>query len=82
MFMSNQSVSSWEVLDSSGSVGSKRSHDYSSGVDAFVNDMKKRRVDPSYDSREWDLILRFIWFIALRYGRASRRYCIWSNRQF
>ena len=52
MFMSNQSVSSWEVLDSSGSVGSKRSHDYSSGVDAFVNDMKKRRVDPSYDSRE------------------------------
>jgi hypothetical protein len=31
------------------STGSKRGHDY--GVDDFFTDMKKRRVNPSYDPR-------------------------------
>ena len=58
MLMPSQSVPSWEVLpDSSGSVGSKRSYDYSSGMDAFFTDMKKRRVDPLYDSREWKCLI-------------------------
>ncbi|KAJ3571392.1 hypothetical protein NP233_g3778 [Leucocoprinus birnbaumii] len=55
MFMPNQSVPSWEVLrhdgPSSVSVGSKRSHDYGSGVEDFFTEMKKRRVNPSYDPR-------------------------------
>lgn len=55
MFMSNQPIPPWEVLrpegSSSVSVGSKRSHDYGAGVDEFFTDMKKRRVNPSYDPR-------------------------------
>ncbi|KAJ2912157.1 hypothetical protein MD484_g8257, partial [Candolleomyces efflorescens] len=52
MFMANQSLPSWEVLRSEASIptGSKRSHDYNS-VDEFFTDMKKRRVNPSYDPR-------------------------------
>ena len=55
MFMANSGVPSWEVLRSDASVptGSKRSHDYS--VDDFLNDMKKRRVNPSYDPRKFSL---------------------------
>ncbi|RXW22583.1 hypothetical protein EST38_g3291 [Candolleomyces aberdarensis] len=51
MFMANQSLPSWEVLRSDAAIptGSKRSHDYS--VDEFFTDMKKRRVNPSYDPR-------------------------------
>ncbi|KDR85408.1 hypothetical protein GALMADRAFT_132105 [Galerina marginata CBS 339.88] len=52
MFMqSNPPLSSWDVLRSdSVSTGSKRSHsDYN--VDDFFSDMKKRRVNPSYDPR-------------------------------
>ena len=53
-FLQNQ-IPSWEVLRQDGSTGpvsagTKRSHDY--GVDEFFSDMKKRRVDPSYDPRE------------------------------
>lgn len=54
LFLQNQ-MPSWEVLrqDESTppvSAGTKRSHDYS--VDEFFADMKKRRVNPSYDPRE------------------------------
>ncbi|GLB35947.1 putative transcription factor [Lyophyllum shimeji] len=53
IFLQNQQLSSWETLrpDENASVptGSKRSHDYS--VDDFFTDMKKRRVNPSYDAR-------------------------------
>lgn len=59
MFMPNQSIPSWEVLrpegSSSVSVGSKRSHDFGSGVDELFTDMKKRRVNPSYDPRESEI---------------------------
>lgn len=55
MFMPNQPVPSWEVLRHDGPsgvpVGSKRSHDYGSGVEEFFTDMKKRRVNPAYDPR-------------------------------
>jgi hypothetical protein len=47
-----QTLPSWEVLRPEVSVGSKRSHEYS--VDDFFSDMKKRRVSPSYDPREFD----------------------------
>jgi hypothetical protein len=54
MFLQNQQLPSWEVLRPEGtttvSTGSKRSHDYN--VDDFFTDMKKRRVNPSYDPRE------------------------------
>jgi hypothetical protein len=45
---------SWEVLHADGSAttaGTKRSHDY--GVGDFLTDVKKRRVNPSYDPCEW-----------------------------
>ncbi|KAF5368629.1 hypothetical protein D9758_002320 [Tetrapyrgos nigripes] len=46
-----QNVPAWEVLHSEPvSAGSKRSHDDYS-VDDFFTDMKKRRVNPAYDSR-------------------------------
>lgn len=54
MFIDHQSLPAWEVLrpdDVSVPIGSKRSHDYS--VDDFFTDMKKRRVNPSYDPREF-----------------------------
>ncbi|KXN88736.1 hypothetical protein AN958_06603 [Leucoagaricus sp. SymC.cos] len=54
MFMASQSIPSWEALRPDGasvSIGSKRSHDYGSGVEEFFTDMKKRRVNPSYDPR-------------------------------
>jgi len=48
MYLQN-SIPSWEVLRSEPvSAGSKRSHDDYS-VDDFFTDMKKRRVNPSYD---------------------------------
>lgn len=51
LFLHNQS---WETLrpeagTASVPTGSKRSHDYS--FDDFFTDMKKRRVNPSYDNR-------------------------------
>ncbi|RDB28759.1 hypothetical protein Hypma_015750 [Hypsizygus marmoreus] len=53
VFLQNQHLASWDVLRPDGnpsvSTGSKRSHDYS--VDDFFTDMKKRRVNPSYDPR-------------------------------
>lgn len=58
MFMPNQPMPSWEVSRTEGPpvpVGSKRSHDYGSGVDDFFADMKKRRVNPSYDPRESEI---------------------------
>jgi len=53
MFLGNESqLPSWEVLRGdqlSASTGSKRRHDYN--IDDFFTDMKKRRVNPSYDPR-------------------------------
>ncbi|TFK36915.1 hypothetical protein BDQ12DRAFT_653749 [Crucibulum laeve] len=52
IFLENQALPSWEVLrpdPTTVQTGSKRSHDYS--VDDFFTDMKKRRVNPSYDPR-------------------------------
>ncbi|KAI0275329.1 hypothetical protein BC834DRAFT_1030032 [Gloeopeniophorella convolvens] len=44
----------WETLRSDGSsapsTGAKRSHDYTVAVEDFFQDVKKRRVIPSYDS--------------------------------
>lgn len=55
LFLQNQ-VPSWDGLKSSSQsiqapVRNKRSLDYS--VDEFFSDMKKRKVNPSYDPREW-----------------------------
>lgn len=55
LFLQNQ-IPSWEVLRRDGttgpvSAGTKRSHDYN--MDEFFFDMKKRRVNPSYDPREY-----------------------------
>ncbi|KAJ3483376.1 hypothetical protein NLJ89_g12068 [Agrocybe chaxingu] len=53
MFMSSQPLPAWEVMRNdppSVSTGSKRAHD-SYNVDDFFTDMKKRRVNPSYDPR-------------------------------
>ena len=43
----------WDTLRPAHSVsaGTKRSHDY--GVEEFFTDMKKRRLAPSYDPREF-----------------------------
>ncbi|KAK0500613.1 hypothetical protein EDD18DRAFT_1145129 [Armillaria luteobubalina] len=52
LHMLHNQLPSWEVLrtdDPPVSAGSKRSHDYN--VDDFFTDMKKRRVNPSYDPR-------------------------------
>jgi hypothetical protein len=43
---------SWEVLDQPVSAGLKRSYDHDYSVDDFFTDMKKRRVNPSYDTRK------------------------------
>jgi len=46
------SAPQWEVLRNEPApmpTGSKRPHDY--GVDDFLTDMKKRRVNPAYDPR-------------------------------
>jgi hypothetical protein len=45
-----QNQSAWEHTRSESLTGSKRSYDY--GVDDFFTDVKKRRVNPSYDPRE------------------------------
>ncbi|TFK30852.1 hypothetical protein FA15DRAFT_751847 [Coprinopsis marcescibilis] len=55
MFMAGpgQAMPPWEALRGEGPsvhAGSKRSHDYAA-VDDFFSDMKKRRVNPSYDGR-------------------------------
>ena len=47
-FIPNNQIPSWDV-QSSIPTGSKRAHDYN--VDDFFSDMKKRRVNPSYDPR-------------------------------
>lgn len=58
IFLHNQQLPAWEVLRSEGNTsvptGSKRSHDYN--VDDFFTDMKKRRVNPSYDPRKYTCI--------------------------
>ncbi|KAG5654711.1 hypothetical protein H0H81_007467 [Sphagnurus paluster] len=55
IYIPNQQLSPWGTIrsDPNASVqtGSKRSHDYS--VDDFFTDMKKRRVNPSYDPRKF-----------------------------
>ncbi|KAJ4485903.1 transcription factor PacC, partial [Lentinula aciculospora] len=53
LFIHNQAPA-WEALRSDSNAvhvaaGSKRSHDHDYSVDDFFNDMKKRRVNPSYD---------------------------------
>ena len=48
IYLQNQST--WEPSRSESLIGSKRSYDY--GVDDFFTDVKKRRVNPSYDPRE------------------------------
>ncbi|KIK70767.1 hypothetical protein GYMLUDRAFT_32817 [Collybiopsis luxurians FD-317 M1] len=51
VFLHNH-ASSWDALRSDTnhvSVGSKRSHEHDYSVDDFFTDMKKRRVNPSYD---------------------------------
>ncbi|KAF5388607.1 hypothetical protein D9757_004601 [Collybiopsis confluens] len=53
VFLHNHATSAWEGLRSDPthiSTGSKRSHDHDYNVDDFFTDMKKRRVNPSYDS--------------------------------
>ncbi|KIJ65035.1 hypothetical protein HYDPIDRAFT_88703 [Hydnomerulius pinastri MD-312] len=55
LFLQNQ-VPSWDGLKSASQTAAvptrnKRSFDYS--VDEFFSDMKKRKVNPSYDPREW-----------------------------
>ncbi|KAG6817730.1 hypothetical protein H0H87_004521 [Tephrocybe sp. NHM501043] len=49
-FLHNQQLASWENVQHEApvSTGSKRSHDY---IDEFFTDMKKRRMNPSYDSQ-------------------------------
>ena len=49
--LQNRQVPSW---DGAVTAGMKRSHDFS--VDEFVSDMKKRRVTPSYDLREYEFL--------------------------
>ena len=59
MFMSHFALKThlptWETLRPDGSsapsTGIKRSHDYAITVEDFLQDVKKRRVIPSYDSR-------------------------------
>lgn len=60
IYLQNQPT--WEAIRTEPLVGSKRSHDY--GVDDFFTDMKKRRVNPSYDPREYTRrpILFFVQF--------------------
>src|ERR1700730_3340267 len=59
----------WETLRPDGSsapsTGAKRPHDYTLTVEDFLQDVKKRRVIPSYDSR-----MRFI----LRLGTTCDSY--------
>jgi len=47
----------WETLRPDGSLapstGVKRPHDYTFTMEDFLQDVKKRRVVPSYDSRMW-----------------------------
>ncbi|KAG6911600.1 hypothetical protein DXG01_011903 [Tephrocybe rancida] len=49
-FLQNQQLASWENVQHEAPVptGSKRSSDY---IDEFFTDMKKRRMNPSYDTR-------------------------------
>lgn len=68
-----QNQPSWEPTRTESLIGSKRSYDY--GVDDFFTDVKKRRVNPSYDPRESLLVLFFAHqfdYILIRYGRASQ----------
>ena len=51
-FFGNHGHPTWETLRHAQpvSAGTKRSHDY--GVEEFFTDMKKRRLEPSYDPRK------------------------------
>ena len=55
IYLQNQPA--WEATRTEPLTGSKRSCDY--GVDDFFTDVKKRRVNPSYDPRESSLVLFF-----------------------
>jgi hypothetical protein len=48
IYLQNQPA--WQATRTESLIGSKRSYDY--GVDDFFTDVKKRRVNPSYDPRE------------------------------
>lgn len=49
IYLQNQPA--WETTRSDSLIGSKRSYDYP--VDDFFTDVKKRRINPSYDPREY-----------------------------
>ncbi|KAI3622489.1 transcription factor [Moniliophthora roreri] len=51
VYVSRSHLPTWEVLDQPVSAGLKRSYDHDYSVDDFFTDMKKRRLNPSYDSR-------------------------------
>ena len=71
IYLQNQPA--WESSRSESFIGSKRSYDY--GVDDFFSDVKKRRVNPSYDPRQYRFFLFFahqLIIILIRYGRASQ----------
>ena len=61
MYRMHPSLPSWEVLADDVSArnvpvsGSKRSYDYT--VDEFFTDVKKRRVNPAYDTRTYSSTL-------------------------
>ena len=55
IYLQNQPA--WEATRTESLIGSKRSFDY--GVDDFFTDVKKRRVNPSYDPREYSALLFF-----------------------
>ena len=74
IYLQNQSA--WEPSRSDSLIGSKRSYDY--GVDDFFTDVKKRRVNPSYDPRELSPFFYSlctsadILFFKFRYGRTAQ----------
>ena len=54
LFTSKTQLPTWETrpdASSTPSTGIKRSHDYAVAVEDFFQDVKKRRVSPSYNSR-------------------------------
>ena len=54
LFSLKTQLPTWETLrddSSTPSTGIKRSHDYAVAVEDFFQDVKKRRVSPSYNSR-------------------------------
>ena len=55
LMVSKTQLPTWEAprpdASSTPSTGIKRSHDYAVAVEDFFQDVKKRRVSPSYNSR-------------------------------